>query len=121
MKRSIAICGLGILLTSLPLAGCVTDGYTYGVGMSWSSYPYDGWYDGYYGQIYDGYWGTDNYFYFRQHDQDRYYRRGDSNHFMRGDAAPDPRFHRFEGQTRQPPPGTRMPKYPRQHTNGNRN
>ena len=124
MKRSIAMCGLGVVAASLMLVGCAADRYTYGVGMSWSSYPYSGWYDGYYGPFYDGYWGTDNYFYYRLHEHDRHYRRGDGNHFRHGDAAPNPRFHRFDGQTRRPPQGTHMPNYPRQnddhHSRGGR-
>jgi len=121
MKRSIVLRGLGALIASLLLAGCVADGYTYGVGMSWSSYPYSGWYDGYYGPFYDGYWGTDNYFYYRLHEHDRDYRRGDRNHFFRGEVVPNPRFHRFDGNTRQPPQGTRMPNYPRQDRDSDRN
>lgn len=113
MKRSITRIGLGLglALTSLPLAACTEDGYSSSVGSTWYSNRYDGWYDGYYGPIYDGYWGTNNYFYFRQNDRD-HYRRGDRRHFYRGDRAPNSRFRRFEGETRQPPPGTRMPNFP---------
>lgn len=118
MNRSITKIGLGLGLTiaSLSLAACADDSYRYSVRASgYSGYgnSYNGWYDGYYGSIYDGYWGSDNYFYFRLTDRDRY-RRGDRNHFHRGDRAPHPRFKRFEGTTRPPAHGTRMPKYPKQ-------
>jgi hypothetical protein len=51
------------------------------------SYPYNGWYDGYYGPIYDGYWGRDGFFYYRSAPDARAFRRGDRNHFRR-DAPP---------------------------------
>lgn len=119
MKRSIALAALA--LASVPLAACVDDGYNYGVGVGWRSYPYDVWYDGYYGPFYDGYWGTDGFFYYRQFEHDRHYRRANRGHFRRdGDhfyrdrpTVPDPRFRRYDGRTRQPPQGTRMPRYPR--------
>lgn len=109
MKRSILLFGLAA--AALPLAGCVGDGYGYGYGGIYST-PYYGWYDGYYGSIYDGYWGTDNFFYFRLNPNDRSYRRGDRQHFRREDV-PGGRFNRFEGTVRQPPQGTRMPRFPR--------
>jgi len=102
---------LGLALATVPLSGCVTDGYGYGE-MEWSSYPYSGWYNGYYGSIYDGYWGTDNYFYFRLDRNDHRFRRGDHEHFRRGDDRQDGRFRRFEGVMQPPPRGTRMPNFP---------
>ncbi len=115
---------IGIALASLTLAGCVGDGYNDRTGSTWASPAYNGWYDGYYGSIYDGYWGSNNSFYYRQSERDQY-RRGDRRHFQRGEIAPNPRFQRFEGQTRQPQQGVRMPQYPRQnaqpgHQNGPR-
>jgi hypothetical protein len=107
------VCGLA--LVSLPLGACVQDDYR---SAGYGGY-YDGWYDGYYGPIYDGYWGTDNYFYYRNSARDRYI-RGDRNHFYRGDSAPDKRFQRFEGRTRQPSRGMQMPNYPRQDRNNTR-
>ena len=105
-KRSIALCALA--LAAVPLSACVEDGYTYGMGMTWRSYPYDVWYDGYYGPLYDGYWGTDGYFYYRLQDNDRHYRRGDNGHFRR-----EPRYKQYDGHSQEPPHGTRMPNYPR--------
>jgi hypothetical protein len=102
---------LALAAASLPLAGCAHGRYTYGVGLTWNSYPYNVWYDGYYGSIYDGYWGTDGFFYFRLNSRDTIYRRGDHNHFYRQMPSND-RFRRYDGQTRQPPQGTRMPNYP---------
>lgn len=109
MKRSIIM--LSLALSALPLTACVEDGYTYGGVYMGSGYPYDGYYDGYYGSIYDGYWGTNGYFYFRLYEHDRNYRRGDRNHFRRpGDHIPHDRFRPMQGHAR-PQPGTRMPKF----------
>jgi hypothetical protein len=115
MKR--LIIGLAVALGSLSLAACAEDGYGYG-RLSWSSYPYSGWYDNYYGPIYDGYWGTDNYFYYRRQSQDNRYYRDRQQHFRRGDMAPGGNFHRFEGTNQQPPRGTRMPRFPRGDQSG---
>jgi hypothetical protein len=112
MKRFTLL--LGIAIVALPLAACVEDGYGYGV---YSTTPYYGWYDGYYGSIYDGYWGADNFFYFRLTPNDRAYRRGDRQHF-RKEPVPGGRFDRFEGTIRQPPQGTRMPHYPHDRQQG---
>ena len=118
MKRSIALAALA--LAAVPLTACVDDGYSYGVGAGWHSYPYTVWYDGYYGPFYDGYWGTDGFFYFRLNDRgrfrraERYHFRRDGDHYYRDRPnVPDPRFRRYDGQTRQPSQGTRMPRYPR--------
>lgn len=119
MTHSIVKTGLALALVSLPLTACVEGGYNNRVGSAWASQSYDGWYDGYYGSIYDGYWGSDSYFYYRQNERDPY-RRGDRAHFQRGEAAPNSGYHRFDGQTRQPPRGTRMPQYPA-HRDDNRN
>ena len=117
MTHSILRTGFALALISLPLAACVDGGYGYGVQSTWVSNPYNGWYDGHYGSIYDGYWGTDNNFYYRQNEHDGY-RRGNHNHFQRSEAAPDSRYQRLEGQTRQPPQGTRMPRYPGSNNGG---
>lgn len=111
--------GTALALSALALGGCALGSYGYGVGSTWASNSYDGWYDGHYGSIYDGYWGTDDNFYYRRNEQDNY-RRGDRTHFQRGQTAPDPQYQRLEGQTRQPRPGMRMPRYPGQD-NGRRN
>ncbi|WP_338468097.1 hypothetical protein RXV95_05950 [Novosphingobium sp. ZN18A2] len=110
MKRPVLLACLALGIAA-PLAAC-HDGYRSHITLGWSTYPYYGWYDGYYGTIYDGYWGVDNFFYYRLTPQERYFRRGDSQHFRR-DATrpPDQRFRRFEGTLRPPPQGTRMPEF----------
>ncbi|WP_353228302.1 hypothetical protein [Novosphingobium sp.] len=82
MKRSMTAALMA--LASLPLSACVGE-YGPGMGIGYDSgpYAYDGYYDGYYGQVYDGYWGDDNAFYYRRGDGDREYRRGDGGHFAR--------------------------------------
>jgi hypothetical protein len=116
MKRSMI--GLAIALAALPLTACVEDGYGSG-GLFWSSYPYSGYYDDYYGSIYDGYWGTDNFFYYRRSDQDHRYYRDQQQDFRRGGAMPGGNFHRHEGTNEQPRRGTRMPHFPRgEHQGG---
>lgn len=124
MKRSLAL--ISLTLATVPLGACVNDGYSYGVGTSWQSSPYDVWYDGYYGSLYDGYWGTDGSFYYRLNERDRNYRRGEASHFRRDGNhyyrdrpnEPDPRFRRYGGNTRQPSEGTRMPNYPSRDRGG---
>ncbi|MDE2563895.1 MAG: hypothetical protein KGL48_16785 [Sphingomonadales bacterium] len=91
MKPPITL--VAIIAASLPLAGCASTGYGMGMGYGpggyypsgygYGAYPYDGWYDGYYGSIYDGYWGSDGSFYYRSTRQDRDYRRADAQHFRR--------------------------------------
>ena len=119
MKKSLI--ALTLVTGTLGLGGCMGDygyggGYGGGVVMDYgSAYPYDGWYDGYYGNIYDGYWGNDGYFYYRGNDRDQQYRRGDRNHFRRD--APGQRNHNykpFRGEMR-PQQGRQMP-----HWNGGR-
>jgi len=119
MKFSVLTTSVALVISALSLSACADTQYGRGLDSAWASQPYTGWYDGYYGSIYDGYWGTDNYFYYRRNERDNY-RRGDRSHFHRGEAAPSSRHHRFDGQTRQPQRGTRMPNYPG-HNNANRN
>lgn len=107
------IIGFVLALTTLPLGACVTDGYGYGGGFAVSSYPYTGWYDGYYGSIYDGYWGSDGYYYYRGNAQERIYHRSDHDHFRNGAQAPDGHFNRIQGQTQRPDAGVRAPHFPR--------
>lgn len=110
MKRTFAL--LGLALATAPLSACAGDGYGYG-GLTWSSHPYYGWYDNYYGPFHDGYWGNDSYFYFRLNDRERSFRRDRNRHFRRDDRPPGDGFRRFEGTTQPPPRGTRMPRFPR--------
>ncbi len=110
MKPPILLCSLALCI--MPFGGCA-DGYDTNLAMGWNAYPYDAWYDNYYGPIYDGYWGQDDFFYFRVLPSERTFRRGDRNHFHRGgENPPDHRFQRFTGTLRPPPHGTRMPKFP---------
>ena len=112
MKHSIV--ALGLVLACLPLTACVEDGYGSGFAVG-VAYPYDGYYDDYYGPIYDGYWGSDGYFYYRGSDHDRHFMRGDRSHFRRGGEMPQGGgFHAMQGNTR-PPQGAHMP-----HFNGGR-
>ena len=122
MKHSITRIGLslGLAIACLPLTACMEDGYNYRVGSTWYSSPYDVYYDGHYGPFFDGYWGVDNYFYYRNNDRGNY-RRGNPSHFRRQAVPLDKRFRRYQGQTRQPSRGTRMPNYPgRDRRNGGR-
>jgi len=99
----------GATLTS----GCADDIYGRG-GLTWSSHPYYGWYDNYYGPFYDGYWGTDGYFWFRLHEGEGRFRRDESRHFRRENSSGSDRFHRFEGTMQPPRDGARMPRFPQQ-------
>ncbi len=111
MKSRIFLFSLAVC--AMPLGGC-EDGYDASLAMGWNAYPYDAWYDNYYGPIYDGYWGQDNYFYFRLRPEERAFRRGGRDHFHReGNTPPGHRFQRFSGTMRPPPHGTRMPEFPR--------
>ncbi|HKT86104.1 MAG TPA: hypothetical protein VJQ77_08475 [Novosphingobium sp.] len=94
------------------LAGCVEDGYAGVQSAYYDPYPYNGWYDGFYGPIYDGYWGDDGFFYYRATDRDRHFHRGNHDHFRRGDARPTGSFRPMQG-TFTPPSGYRMPHYPK--------
>jgi hypothetical protein len=111
MKRILLV--LALATAPLALSACVERGHTrVGVGYTWYSYPYSVWYDGYYGPFYDGYWGTDGYFYFRLTSRDPVYRRADTRHVYRERPRVADRYRFYEGQTRRPPDGTRMPNYP---------
>jgi hypothetical protein len=112
MRKSLLSASLALAM--LPLSGCVTDGYGYGYGgIGWSSYPYDVWYDGYYGPIYDGYWGTDGYFWYRPNQGVNRYVRGGHDHFRRDTAPPNGNFRHFEGNVQRPQQGMRAPNLPR--------
>ena len=78
--------------------------------------PYDGWYDGYYGDIYDGYWGDDGFFYYRPTGNDREFRRGDGDHFRHDQAQPGGNFRHLQG-TFAPQKGYSMPHF---HQSGRR-
>ena len=109
MKRALFLTSL--VASTLTLSAC-HDGYDGSLAVGWSTYPYYGWYDGHYGTIYDGYWGPGDAFYYRLNPHDREFRRGDRQHFRRGDSPPrDSRFQRFGGDLRPPPQGTRMPRF----------
>jgi len=110
MKHTFSSLALALAAT-LP-AACVNDVYGRGA-LTWSSYPYVGWYNDYYGSFYDGYWGTDGYFWFRLDAVERRYRRDKERHFRREATRSDRRFKRFERNLRPPPNGTRMPNFPR--------
>lgn len=105
MKRSISL--LGLTLFVAPLVAC-TDG-SYGVVSVGSSYPYSGYYDGFYGPIYDGYWGSNGFFYYRQNERDQF-RRGDRGHFRREGPPPGGNFHPMQGNVR-PDGRARMPHF----------
>ena len=112
-----------LALATLSLSACVSGGYHHAHMVGWGTYPYYGWYDGFYGPIYDGYWGDDGDFYYRLHRDDRVYHRDDHEHFRLRDAdRPGNNFHRIEGRTHEPPQGTRMPHFRRsqQDHNGDR-
>ena len=113
MKRALLV--IALATAPLALSGCSGYGYGHprvGVGYTWYSYPYSVWYNGYYGPLYDGYWGTDGHFYFRLTSRDRVYRRADPRHVYRERPRNAERFRYYEGETRRPPDGTRMPYYP---------
>lgn len=111
MKRILLV--LALSTAPLALTACVERGHPrVGVGYDWYSYPYSVWYDGYYGPFYDGYWGTDGYFYYRLSDRDRAYRRADTRHVYRERPRYAERYRHYEGETRRPQDGTRMPYYP---------
>lgn len=125
MQRSLALFGplAGLCLAALPLGGCVTDTYGdtgyYSAGVAWNPYPYDVWYDDYYGPIYDGYWGGDGYFYYRTGANDRDWHRGSGNHFRHDSGGNN--YHRYQGSTHQPSAGAHMPYYPGNHSNNDDN
>lgn len=101
----------GIAAAALSLSACA-DGVYAGGGVAWDSpYAYDGWYDGYYGNVYDGYWGDDGAFYYRNGGNDRRYYRGDHNHFARGGSQPGGNFQHLQGNINQRPQGVQMPHF----------
>ena len=110
MKPIAAAITLAIAAT-LP-AACHHDVYGRGA-LVWSSYPYYGWYDGYYGTFHDGYWGTDGYFWYRMTPQERRYRKDERRHFRRENRDGNPAYKRFDRRMNPPRDGTRMPNYPR--------
>ena len=110
MKGTLAAIALAFVAT-LPSA-CTGDTYGRGI-VSWTSYPYHGWYNGFYGPFHDGYWGTDGYFYFRLLAEDRFYRRDRARHFRREAVHGNSAFRRFDRNLTPPPRGTRMPNFPR--------
>jgi hypothetical protein len=124
-RTKIALMGplMGLALVTLPLGACASDGYgygsgyTYSTGVAWNDYPYDVYYDDYYGPIYDGYWGSDNYFYYRNSGTGGYH-RGDGRHFRHNQGGNN--YHRYQGTVHQPSNGTRMPYYPGNKNNGHR-
>jgi hypothetical protein len=90
------------------VGGCASYGYGAGV-YAGGPYAYDGYYDDFYGPIYDGYWGDDGFFYYRNGDGDRHFRRGDAAHFSRGSPR-GTNFHSMQGSMR-PTRGMRMPHF----------
>jgi hypothetical protein len=108
MKHFVALAG--IAAAALSLGACADDMYSGGVYWG-GPVAYDGWYDGYYGNVYDGYWGSDGYFYYRHGDNDRQYHRGDRHHFSRGDSAPGGNYRHIQGAIQQRPQGVRMPHF----------
>ena len=110
MRHFAAALALAVAAT-LP-AACSDDVYGRG-GLTWSSYPYYGWYDNYYGDFYDGYWGSDGYFWYRLSPTDWRYRRDERRHFRRDNRPYDPHYRRFDRRLDPPRRGTRMPHYPR--------
>ncbi|WP_428332932.1 hypothetical protein [Novosphingobium sp.] len=93
--------------TTLPLAACV-DGP--GPGYASTPYAYDGYYDGYYGDVYDGYWGDDGGFYYRHGANERRYIRGDNAHFSRETPNGNGNFHAMHGSM-TPGRGMNMPHF----------
>lgn len=126
----------------LALAGCAEDyygdGYNYNAGYGWQNYPYDVYYDNYYGPFYDGYWGSDGYFWYRLLQSDRTWRRGGRDHFNRdggnhggqgggrgGGNNGGHNWQHYNGTVHQPPANARLPNFPgwggNRGTNTNRN
>ena len=108
MRKSAVI---ALTLPLLALTACYDGyghpGYAYNVGVA---YPYEGYYDGFYGPIYDGYWGGDGFFYYRRGAGDRGFVRGDRDHFAR-EARNDGRFQPLRGEFRPDQRGMRTPQF----------
>lgn len=108
MKRFMALAGIAAV--ALSLSACAAE--VYSGGGDWGGpVAYDGWYDGYYGDVYDGYWGSDGYFYYRHGGGDRSYYRGDRNHFAHGGSAPGGNYRHMQGSIQSQPQGVRMPHF----------
>lgn len=90
--------------------GYGSGGY-YPASYGYGAYPYDGWYDGYYGSIYDGYWGNDGFFYYRLNRGDRDYHRGDAPHFRRQHEGQADGYREMRG-TLHYRQGATMPNFP---------
>eukprot|EP01037_Dinobryon_pediforme_P001736 gene1736-1764_t len=123
MNRAVTLALLAV--ASLPLGACVGE-YGYGARVGYASapyeagpYAYDGWYDGYYGQVYDGYWGDDGAFYYRHGNGDRAYLRGDGGHFAR-QAPQGPHNYQPLHGTMTPGQGARMPHFQNRGNGGGR-
>lgn len=108
MKRFLELAGIAAAILSV--SACA-DGIYSGGGDWGGPVAYDGWYDGYYGDVYDGYWGSDGAFYYRHGDNDRRYYRGNHNHFARGESTPGGNYHHLQGAIQQQPRGVRMPHF----------
>ncbi|MFM5952689.1 MAG: hypothetical protein ACKOPE_00080 [Novosphingobium sp.] len=93
-KRSAMLAG--VVLATIPLAGCYDD-YGYGRPAYYGNYyPASyGWYDGYYGPIHDGYWGDGGYYFYRSHSRDRW-RRDDGRHFRASAVSPGGHYYRYD-------------------------
>jgi hypothetical protein len=103
-----------LAVSALPLAACA--GYVDGPGYAGGPYVYDGYYDGYYGDVYDGYWGDDGGFYYRHGANERAYTRGDNAHFAR--QAPQGGNYRQLHATVTPSRGMNMPHFSGGHGGG---
>ncbi|GEM_PF-989633 len=97
-----------LAVATLPLAACADYGGQ--VGYATGPYAYDGYYDGYYGQVYDGYWGDDDAFYYRRGSNERGYRRGENTHFARQAPQGQGNFQQLHGSM-TPGRGMNMPHF----------
>jgi len=109
-----ALTALLMAAATLPLAACV-DGP--GPGYAGTPYAYDGFYDGYYGDVYDGYWGDDDAFYYRHGAGERGYTRGDGAHFAHQAPQGGGNFHQLHGSM-TPGRGMNMPHFSGGHGGG---
>lgn len=98
MKRTLIALALGA--AALGMAGCADDYYAGGPrAYAYDHHPigYDGYYDGFYGDVYDGYWGDEGFYYSTGPNVGFVVDRG--NHF-RHDAGAG--FHEFHGGRHRP-------------------
>ncbi len=109
-----ALTALLLAAATLPLAACV-DGP--GPGYASGPYAYDGYYDGYYGDVYDGYWGDDDAFYYRRGPHDHAYIRGDAGHFAHEAPQGGGSYHAMHGSF-TPGRGMNMPHFSGGHGGG---